>query len=361
MFKSLKRKSMLLTVSVLALGLVAGLVVTGCETEDEVENGVNGEEEPVELTFGHPFPAAHHQQEEVIEPFVEEVENESDGRIQITIHPGGAVTDGASAVEDVIAGTVDMGWTMQGYTAGRFPLTEMIELPFLWESASEATEVLWTMYEESDAMQEEYGEVKVLNLFTTEPGDIYTRETPIQEPADLEDLELRVPSRMVEWTIDELGGDPTSMPMPDVYDATERGTVDGLITGHSAQLSYHLYEVTGYATDNMGLYVSPQVMFMNQETWESLSEEDQQIIENASGKEMALTSAGTYDEQYHGGYEAMEEGGVEIYALSDEEVETFREAASPVVDYYIDRLEDDGLPGQETYDLMMDLMEDVRN
>ena len=55
----------------------------------------------------------------------------------------------------------------------------------------------------------------------------------------------------------------------------------------------------------------------------------------------------------------MLEAGVEIIEFSPEELQQFREAAAPIVEEYIKTLEDQGLPGQETYDLMMKIREEV--
>ena len=167
---------------------------------------------------------------------------------------------------------MDIGWTIQGWTAGRFPLTGLMELPFLWESSTEATEVIWTLFEQSEALQKEYDDVYVFNLYTTDIGDIYTRDTPVYSMDDLKGLQLRSASRMVDSILRQFGAESISLPMPDLYDAVERGTVDGFRGSRPfVSLSYHTYEVTKYASNRMGLYISPQIMFMNKAVWESLS------------------------------------------------------------------------------------------
>ena len=116
---------------VVMLGMVLSLVGCAQKTaEPGTETGEETGEEPgevIELTFAHPFPATHHHHVDIILPFVEEIKEASNGRINIAVHPGCSITTGTTAIDDVSTGAVDMIWTLQGYTAGRFPLTEMLE------------------------------------------------------------------------------------------------------------------------------------------------------------------------------------------------------------------------------------------
>jgi TRAP-type C4-dicarboxylate transport system substrate-binding protein len=358
------RKNHIFLAIALVLVLMVGIAGCGTKQGGSADPGDNGKaEEPgetIELIWGTPFPAEHPQQKLVVDPFVEEVREKSNGRINIVVHPGNTITSSTSVYEDTVSGAMDIGWTIQGWTPGKFPLTALMELPFLWESATEATEVIWTLFEQSEALQKEYEDVYVFNLYTTDIGDIYTRDTPVRSIEDLKSLQLRSASQMVDSILRLFGAESVTLPMPDLYDAVERGTVDGFAAaGHSSLLSYHTYEVTKYATNRMGLYISPQIMFMNKDVWESLSPEDQEIIKSCSGKAMAMKAAAVYDEENQKGLDAMIEAGVEIIEFSPEEMQQFRDAAAPVVEEYIKWLEDQGLPGQETYDLMMQIREEV--
>ncbi|HXV49819.1 MAG TPA: hypothetical protein VEB61_13510, partial [Candidatus Binatia bacterium] len=117
--------------------------------------------EAVDLILSHGFPARHVQQRLLLEPFKKELEDKSKGRIKVTIHPGGALAPAPAHYENIVAGAFDIGWTLQGYTPGRFPLSGIVELPFLWSSAQEATRVFWQLFEELPAVQNEYRDVKV--------------------------------------------------------------------------------------------------------------------------------------------------------------------------------------------------------
>ena len=73
------------------------------------------------------FVGNHHIHVGIIEPFIAELRKRSDGRINIKVIPGGAISTAASALDDVVTGSVDIVWSMPGSTPGRFLLSEMFQ------------------------------------------------------------------------------------------------------------------------------------------------------------------------------------------------------------------------------------------
>lgn len=324
---------------------------------EDAEEGEAGEDmgEPVNLTLAHPFPAQHLIQVNMIEPFVDEVSEATDGTVTIEIHPGGALTAATDAYDNAASGAVDMGWALHGYTPGRFPLTDVVELPFQFDSAEQATNALWDLYEEFPELQEEYGDTHILGLWTHDTGNFYLADQAVTEP-DLSGLTLRAPGPIQTDVIEELGGSAVGMPAPEIYDSLERGVIDGLVTADTAIQSFTLHEVIGHAT-LMNFYVAGQFLAMNQQSWDSLSQAQQQAITEAAGREMSLVGATTYD-QIHDEiiprYES--EWGVEVVEVED--LGPWEEAVQPVIDRWISAQEDAGLPGQAMYDRLQEIIGD---
>src|SRR5919106_2603919 len=126
-----------------------------------------------------------------------------------------------------------MGWALHGYTPGRFPLTQVVELPFLFDSAVTGTETLWDLYEEFDALQDEYSDTHVVALWTHDVGDLFTTQQPVRSASDVSGLSIRTPAPMQNNRIEALGGSAVGMPAPELYDSLDRGVIDGLMIGHS--------------------------------------------------------------------------------------------------------------------------------
>ena len=349
------RGKKMLTLVALLLVVVLAFALTGCGN-----NSDNNGEEKVELTMGHPFSSEHPVSQEILIPLAQELLEESNGRIQLTIHPAGAITSASSVYEDVIAGSFDIGWTLQGYTPGRYPLTEVVELPFIFDSAVEGSKVFWKLYEEHSGLQEEYNEVKVLGFWVTDPGDILSK-TLVESPEDMVGQRVRFAGPMQEAMLDAFGAVPVGMAAPEMYDSLERGIIDGIMIGHSTIESYRLHEVINNVTSNLQLFVSPQTVFMNSETWDSLSTEDQELIARLTGERMALQGGEIYDEGYQTGLEMAIDAGVDVYEAPAAVRQQWQEKTAFLVDEWIASMEANGHPGQELYDLMMSFIEEERN
>ncbi|MFO8192730.1 MAG: TRAP transporter substrate-binding protein [Bacillota bacterium] len=369
----MNKKLMMFFGLLLAFALLFSVVGCGGDTaeppaDEETVDEEPADEEPadeepaevVELTFAHPFPATHHHHVDIIVPFVEEIMEKSEGRIVINLHPGGSITTGTSAVDDVTTGAVDMVWTIQGYTAGRFPMTEMIEFFDHFNSGEEATRTIWGLLEQNEEFQEEYSAFKVFNFYTGDVSDVYTSNKAIQGPADLEGVALRSASPMVDKSLARFGATTAGMPMPDAYDNIERGVVDGLATGASAIPTYRLNEVLQYGTEGMNLYVSPMLMCMSWDAWNKLTPEDQELFETIGGEALSIKSAQYYDELHQVGLDAMEADGMEIYYLTPEDKAAFAELAAPVVEDYIVEMTEKGYNAQEFYDQLISIRDGLR-
>ena len=149
------RKTKKATLFIPMIMCVMALLFVGCSKEKgEGTAGAEkmSESKPVDLVMGHPFSAQHPVSQRILIPLAEELAAKSDGRIKLTIHAGGSVTSPATIYEDVVSGAIDMGWTLQGYTPGKYPLSEALELPFQFESTLEASSTFWELFQRSEAL-----------------------------------------------------------------------------------------------------------------------------------------------------------------------------------------------------------------
>lgn len=317
------------------------------EAADEVDMG-----DPVTLNLGHPFPAEHHIQVNMIEPLVEDIAEATDGTVTIEIHPAQALTAPTDAYDNAVSGAIDIGWALNGYTPGRFPLTSIVGLPFTFESAEQATDALWDLYEEFAELQEEYGDSKVIALWTHDVGNLYTVGHEVTEP-DLSGLTLRAPGPIQTDLIEAMGGAGVGMPAPELYDSLERGVIDGLMIGDTGIPSFALHEVVDHVTVG-NFFVGAEFIVMNQGSWDSLSEAQQEAIDGLIGRELSHVGAASYD---RGNQEDVdfEEWGFTVTDVLDD-IEPWEEAAAPVVDDWIAAREADGAPGQAMYDRLLEIV-----
>jgi TRAP-type C4-dicarboxylate transport system substrate-binding protein len=309
----------------------------------------------IDLIISHPFPARHVQHRLMLEPFKKELEEKSKGRIKVAIHPGGALAPAPAHYENVVAGAFDIGWTLQGYTPGRFPLSGIVELPFLWSSAQEATRVFWQMFEEFSPLQNEYRDVKVLATWTHDLGQLYTSSKPVRTLEDVRGLKIRAPGPVQVSMLRALGAVPVTMPAGEMYDALERGVIDGLVTGLSAIKGYRLEQLVKHAT-LANSYVAAMIVAMNQQSYKKLSAEDRALLDSLTGKRMAMLGAKNYDDEADDGMEALKKVKANIYQLPPAEMEKWKQATAQVSREWVKEMESKGRPGKQVQDKMISLM-----
>lgn len=312
--------------------------------------------EDVQLTFGHFVPPTHLMNREVAEYLAEELDQRTDGRITVDIQPGGALGPPDGQFENIQAGAFDLGFGFHFYTPGRFPLQTVMEFPFLFDSAEGATSTYLQLYDEFPELQAEMDGVKVLGLWTHDPGELMSSTDPIEEPADLQGMRIRSPGPLQNSLIEALGGAPVTAPAPEIYDSVDRGVVDGVIGAYSLIESFNLDEILSHVSKG-GFYVATAFLVMNQDTWDQLSAEDQALLEEVAGEELSLRVARAYDGAYDAADERVTGAGIEVTEFDSADLEVWRDAASGVVEEWIDEREQEGLPAREIYERLLELAE----
>ncbi len=122
----------------------------------------------------------------------------------------------------------------------------------------------------------------------------------------------------------------------------------GSIVGHS------LIDVVDYATVG-NFYATTFYATMNENSWNSLGDDDQLAINELIGEKMSMKAGALYDQAGKKAVEKAKEKGIEIYELSDEELVEWRALIDPTIEKWIDKLEKRGLPGQAIYDRAVEL------
>jgi len=312
--------------------------------------------EPTTLTLGHPFPEQHPIHQGALIPFAEAVNEATDGTITIEFHPGGALAPAPQVYDNTQVGGQDIGWALQGYTAGRFPATEVIELPFQFESAVQATEILWTLYDEFPQLQAEYDDAHLLGLWVHDIGDLWTKDKKVETLEDIAGLSLRFPTPVIGDLITEMGGVPVGMPAPQIFDSLSTGVIDGLMIAVSGLQSFQLYDELAYGVE-CDCYVAAQWLTMNQDVWDGLTPDAQAAIDKEAGRVVSLQAATVYDGAYASVSAIAVEEGVEKLILPEDELARWHALGDVVIAAWIAERDAEGLPGQAMFDRMQELIE----
>lgn len=299
------------------------------------------------LNYAHFMPPASWQQQEIFIDWADAVKEASGGELSVKIFPAQTLGKAPQGYDNAINGIADIAWTVQGYTAGRFPLSHIIELPGLFERGEVGSCAFQKLYD-SGALDEEYAETHVLFVHTHGPGHIFTRGDAVASLDDIANLKIRRPTAVIGKLLTELGAEPVGLPAPLIFEQLQRGTIDGYMFPWEAVDSFNLGEVTANHTE-FGFYSLAFVTTMNKKRYAALSANEKAAIDANSGMKWALIAGKGYDK---GDVRAKAtlKSDVISNTIADSELAAWEAAAERATTDYLAELDGKGLPGTETYE-----------
>ena len=296
----------------------------------------------VKLNYSVFFPAPHKNAVLATE-WAKEIEKRTNGRVQITVFPGGTLTPADKCYDGVVKGISDIGFSVLAYTRGKFPLTEVSDLPLGIKSGLVASKAINEYYKKFKP--KELDEVKVMYLHGHGPGILHTKKG-VTKLEDLKGMKIRC-TGMAAKIVTALGGVPVAMPMGETYDALSRGVVDGSMAPYEALQGWKWGEVVRFTTENFGSsYSTGMFVVMNKDKWNSLPPDIQKIIEQVN-QEYIEKQGKLWDEIDKAGRDATIKLGNQIVPLSQDEDWKWQKAVKPLLDEYQKNMKDKGLPGEE--------------
>lgn len=324
------------------------LLLTAAAVLAVAGHGTAEAEAEVELTLHHflgPTAPAHTK---MLEPWTQRIAEASGGRIAIEIFPamslGGRPPELIRQVRD---GVVDLVWTVNGYTAGLFPRSEVFELPFIHTNDTVATNLAMRELFD-DHLAEEYEGLKVLFTHVHAGQGIHMVDKAVHEPEDLAGATLRIPTRTGAWVIEALGANAVGMPVPELPQALSRKVVDGALIPWEIIPPLALQDLTAFQIeghDKVRFGTTTFQVSMNLDRWNSLPTELQQVFLEQSGEDWHAEVGRTWAEQDEVGIAVAVRAGNEHITLTPEQTEAFRAKLEPVVERWVAEVSAQGIDG----------------
>ena len=281
----------------------------------------------------------------------EKLEKDSGGRIVIKRFPASQMGPVQQHYDFARTGQADIVWFLHGATPGRFPLTELIQLPYTAGSAEIGTKVLNDADLRGKYLDAEHRGVKVLFLLTHQPGNVHTTKKPIRGVEDMKGLRIRFASPTIRDFIAALGGTPVGVLPTEQVEQLQKGTIDGVFIDYGgAGIAFKMGGILKYSTE-MYSYVSSFGVAMNEETWKKLPPDLQKLVtQSVTGVEKEVGEA--WDALDGPGKKALVDGGDQVIKLSPEENTRFHKIGAEVSEAKLKELEGKGLPARAVYTLM---------
>ena len=290
----------------------------------------------------------------IFAPWVEQVERDSGGRIRFETYWGGRLGRNPYKQFDLVkAGISEVTVVQPSYAPGQFPQTQVLELPFLTRNASEASILAWRLYERG--LLKGYEDVKLIGLWTAEPGNLYTRD-PIRSYDDIRGMKVRAAGRLEGDFVKRLNAVPESIHPADAVEALRRGTIEGTIQGWISVNTFQTYRHTNYVITSPLSAVAFGIM-MNKDVWNSLPPDLQAVLERTGGINIAVRGGHSYDTRViEVAKRLTDEGHLSLVAPDPEEFARLRTFLQPVADAWMERTEG----GRETFNAAQEILKQLR-
>jgi len=280
----------------------------------------------------------------VLIPWSKRVEEVSKGKLKVSLYP--AMQLGGKPPElyrQMVQGIADIVFTLPGYTSGDFPMMSLTELPGTATDAYDGTNKLWDRMKQG-YFDKEFADAKMLMLWNSDNAGLMTREKQIRNHADVKGLRIRAPSEAQSKQIDFMGGVGVSMPVTQIYQGLERGTIDATQIPMSAMIDFKLIEVVKHLTINTPLGRSPFIVSMNRKRYEGLPGELRKIIDDTTGAKLSHEGSSDYDAQNKKAI-ALAKKERQVIELSKKEHDEWLAFFAPLIKSEGERVDKLGLPG----------------
>lgn len=289
----------------------------------------------------------------VLDIWAKNVMEASDGRIKIDSYPsmqlGGKPPE---LMDQAIDGVADIVWTVVGYTPGRYPSTEVFELPFMMtdSGAGPVSRAYWEMFE-THMKDTEFKDVHILGTWVHGPGMIHSNKE-VKTPEDMAGLKIRGGSRSINGLLSKLGATPVGMPVPAVPEGLSKGVIDGTTIPWEVTAALKVPELVSNHTEFEGvsLYTLTFVLAMNKDKYESLPADLQKVIDDNSGLEFSVFAGTTQEASDGPARQLAVDRGNNIVTVSGADVDAWRAAAQPIYDEWVADMNSKGKDGQALID-----------
>ena len=303
------------------------------------------ESEVIELSYSNFFPPTH-LHSILAEEWAKEVEKRSDGLVKITYYPGGSLTPAPKVYDGVVEGISDIGMSVLAYSVGRFPASELIDLPHKYPNGWVATKTANDFYQEFQPA--EFDDVHVLYFHAHGPGVVFTTKKPVRKLEDLKGLIIRstgVGAKIME----ALGAEGYGASQGEAYELMSKGVIDGSFTPREVLKGWKQAEVVKYVT---GCYdvgnTTNMFVVINKDTWNALPEKAKKAMTEAS-EEWSEKHGMVWDYYDKVAIDFfLTFAGREVIELPPDEMARWVETAvDPLIEKYLTEKSGMGLPTEE--------------
>ncbi|GMQ27608.1 TRAP transporter substrate-binding protein [Algoriphagus confluentis] len=318
----------------LTLILLLLLALSGCKEDSRVKI----------IKMGHAQVTAHPVHNAMVF-LAERLEEKSNGRIKVKVYPNQQLGTERELIELLQIGSVGMTKVSAASLEAFSPEISVFGIPFLFRDDAHTNQVLNGEIGTELLLSCQKFWLRGLCFYDAGKRSFYTKTKPVETPADLAGLKVRVQeSKMAINMVRAMGGSPTPVAYGELYTALQQGIVDAAENNPPSFYNSRHYEVCKFYSIDEHTMV-PDVVLVSTKVWEELNPQEQEWLQEAAD-ESAVFQAQLWKESVEESMREVQKAGVIVsYPSKDafrEQVQSIYdqvEAENPVLARLIERIQ----------------------
>lgn len=304
--------------------------------------------------------AKHPIIESGINVFMDEV-RKADSSIEFKVFPAGQLGKPGDSVKGLQTGLADISQIVVTYHREELPLSNAINLP--WDGATS-----WTLSNafmratiEPGPIRDEWernGLVAIMSV-TNAPYEIHSPGKALPGLQALSGIKMRSPGGSYDEIIKLLGAVPVSMPIPDSFEALQRGTIDATLYSFSNWAGLRLQEIVKHTTTNVALPAASGLTFaMSKRAFDSLTPKQRAIVLEA-GRVASLKSQTVQLESNESALKEFVGQGLKTYEWPKDDLDALNKKLEVIKQNWVKNMDGAKRPGSQTIEMMGKLLREA--
>ncbi|HEY3920134.1 MAG TPA: TRAP transporter substrate-binding protein [Stellaceae bacterium] len=291
--------------------------------------------QPIEMKLATFGPPQSYFYKDVLIPWMNAVNQDSNGTVDIKYFGGGVLGNAGNMYDSVLTGAADIGWALLGSVPGKFVKSSVVELPFGYDTGEIGATALWRLYAKG-LTASDFDQVRLFGLTAWPGAEVQTKSKKVMTLEDMKGLKLRAQGKWQAATVSAFGATPVNVPVDEVYQALDRGVIDGTWSSLVLTGQFRVDEIAKYFLE-APLNGGGGMLIMKKETYDALPAAAKAAFEKHSGEVLSRALGKSNDGEVvrvRGQLAALaKQGKIDPpYSLAPGEFARWKKAAEPVAE-----------------------------
>ncbi len=305
-------------------------------------------QEVVKLKMADFFPIGHIAYKNSL-VFIKSVHEATHGKLAIEYYPAEQLGKLKDLLHLCSQGVADIAFVPPSFYAGTLPLNTVTQLPY-WTTALEGARVYRRVMAACPELSQElmrYG-VRPLVVTSLSQYDVGTVKKRVRSPEDLKNLKLKTSGGLFDKIAKQYGIVPVVVPSPEIYEATQRGIIDGNILSFPSVKGYRINELEKYHTLGLRMGGYPSLWTINEKKWQKIPEDLRKALLKVA-EEFSDYFANSWDEEQVNLVQQFEKEGMVIYRPPREDRAKWEAPLKGIEEIWMQDMEKKGLSARKVY------------